>query len=77
MIDKPIYRELQEAVGEAYGPLACQLLLNKLAEVFESFARETEELYDEDPENDIISLGYIFAANWCENWAQEIGHENG
>lgn len=72
MIEKPLYRQIRAAVGEAHGPLAVQLTLLKLAEILEDFAEEVEFLYDEDPENDNISLGYRFAAGWCQAWAEEI-----
>lgn len=72
MIDRPLYRQIKASVGEAHGPLAAHLALLKLAEIFEEFAIEIEDLYEEDPENDKISLGYVYAANWCTAWAEEI-----
>lgn len=77
MIEKPLYRKIKAAVGEAHGELAVFIVLKELEEIFESFAEEIEYLYDEDPENDNISLGYRFAAGWCNAWAAEIDKDHG
>jgi hypothetical protein len=75
MIDKPVYRRLLKTVGKAEGSLAASLLLKELATIFEDFAIELEQLYDDHPEDDKISLGYVFAADWCQAWAEEIDNE--
>lgn len=77
MIDQPIHRQLQRAVGEAHGPLAVVIVLEELAEIFEEFATEVDSLYEEDPENNDLSLGYRFVANWCQAWAEEVTRDNG
>lgn len=77
MIDKPLYRKIVAAVGKAHGSLAAQLVLLELADIFEEFALEQQDLYDEDPENDDISRGYWSAASWCQSWAEEIEKSNG
>jgi hypothetical protein len=77
MIEKPLYRKIVASVGKAHGPLAAQLVLLELADIFEEFALEIQDLFDEDPENDDISKGYWFAADWCQSWAEEIEKDNG
>ena len=77
MIDQPISRQLQQAVGEAHGALAVTIVLEELSEIFEQFADELQRLYDEDPENDVYSMGYRFASNWCLAWAEEVAKDNG
>lgn len=72
MIDKPIYRRLLAAVGQAHGPIAASLLLNELADVFEEFGNEVEQLFKYDSENDDVSKGYYFAESWLRSWAEEI-----
>jgi hypothetical protein len=72
MIDKPIYRQLQAAVGDADGQLAIAIVLDELTSIFEMFAEEIEWLYEEDPENDNMSAGYRLAASWCQCWSEEV-----
>lgn len=76
MIDKPISRQLTDAVGEAHGYLAVSIVLKELAEVFHDFGEELQRLYDDQPELDKYSLGYKYAAGWCESWASEIEVDN-
>ncbi len=77
MIDKPIYRRLLNVVGEAHGEVAVALVLEELSRIFEEFALEVQDLYDEDPENDDLSRGYWNASGWCESWAEEIANRYG
>jgi hypothetical protein len=77
MINQPISRQIQKAVGEAHGPLAITIVLEELAGVFEKFAEELDLVFKEDPEDNTYSTGYRFAANWCLAWAEEVATDNG
>lgn len=77
MINKPIYRRLLAAVGEADGDLALSLALHELSDIFEEFAEEVDRLYSNDPENNDLSRGYLYAASWLNSWALEVDHSHG
>lgn len=72
MINKPIYRRLLESIGKAEGEIAASLLLKELAEVFDEFGDEIRDLFADDPEEDAISMGYYYGADWLRSWAEEI-----
>lgn len=77
MIDKPIYRRLLAAVGEADGDLALSLTLHELSDIFEEFADELDKLYVDDPEKDNVAKGYLYTASWLNSWALEVDYSHG
>jgi hypothetical protein len=77
MIDKPIYRRLLAAVGEADGDLALSLALHELSDIFEEFGAEVDKLYLDDPHLNDCSKGYYMAASWLNSWALEVDYSHG